>query len=154
MKAQSEYLGFIIAIIVIILILIPLFLILSDYSVPSAKRLDYATIVGNQLNGGAIIIFFNSTPSKSFLMVYRGNANYTLSAVYYDHKGIWYNITSLVNATIKVNGVQKTVFLPAPLVYNFTLPSRVWNYTLVLQLEAYNVTVFATVFPNETAYTS
>ncbi|WP_338599124.1 hypothetical protein V6M85_09310 [Sulfolobus tengchongensis] len=150
MLGQSEYIGFIIAILIIIIILIPLFYILSNYSVPSVKNLNYNQVVVNQINGGSILLFFNSTPSKSSLIVIKGDQNYTLVGVFYANNGIWYNVTSLVNSTVvKVNKVVK---LPAPLIYNFTLPARVWNYTLVVQLDAYNTTVFAEIYPNETAF--
>ncbi|MCY0860780.1 MAG: hypothetical protein OWQ54_10200 [Sulfolobaceae archaeon] len=156
-KAQSEYIGFIIAMIIIVLLLVPLFYILSDYSAPSVKSLDYQEVVDNQINGGSIMIFFNSTPKSSYLEVFRGSDQYVLKAVYYTKGGIWYNITSQIEAFCEINGkkyyVSPSPYLPQPLIYNFTLPQYVWDYSLVLQIEAYNITVFATVYPNETAFT-
>jgi len=78
--------------IIIVLILVPLFYILNNYSVPSAKQLDYVQVLKNQINGGGILIFFNSTYPKSSsssvwanstLIVLKGNGNYTLTGVYY-----------------------------------------------------------------------
>jgi len=97
MKAQSEYIGLIILVIIMVIILVPLYLLLINYPVPSAKKYDYAGLIYNQVNGGGILIFFNSTPTKTpYLMVFKGNGNYTLKAVYYDKNGIWYNITSVL----------------------------------------------------------
>jgi len=152
LRAQSEYVAFLIAIILIVAVLVPLFLLLSNYSVPGAKPVNYQTIAKEQINGGSVLIFFNSTPSKSCLYVVHGNQNFVLQAVYYTKGGIWYNITKYVEAVTTVNGATQTYPLPAPLTYNFTLPKYVWNYTLLLQIEAYNVTVFASVYPNETAF--
>jgi len=161
MRGQSEFLGFIIVIIIILVLALPLLYILSNYSVPSEKNLDYVSIVDNQINGGSVLIFFNSTPPSSnsnhytsFIEVLRGNGNFTLSAVFYTKDGVWYNITSQVCAF--KNGIKQPSIvgsLPQPLLYNFTLPNDVWNYTIVLQIEAYNVTVFAMAYPNESAFT-
>jgi hypothetical protein len=151
-KAQSEYVAFLIAMILIVAVLVPLFLILSNYSVPEVKPVNYQTIAKEQIIGGSVLVFFNSTPSKPFLYVAHGNQNFVLQAVYYTKGGIWYNITNHVKAVTTVNGAPQTYPLPVPLIYNFILPSYVWNYTLLLQIEAYNVTVFASVYPNETAF--
>ncbi|ACP38963.1 hypothetical protein [Saccharolobus islandicus] len=161
-KAQSEYIGFIIAIIIIALVIIPLFYILSNYSVPSAKKLDYAQVLKNQINGGGILIFFNSTfpetssALNSNLIVLKGSTNYTLAGVYYMKNGVIYNITSNVKPFVFSNGIVTILNknLPQPLIYNFTLPAYVWNYSVILQINGYNVTVFAQVYPNETAFTS
>ncbi|MEM0305059.1 MAG: hypothetical protein QW685_08545 [Saccharolobus sp.] len=72
MKAQSSFLGFLIAIVIIVLILIPTFLLILDYSKPSAKPYDLSQVIKRQINGGAIVIYFNSTPpslSKPMLIV-------------------------------------------------------------------------------------
>ncbi|MCI2414742.1 MAG: hypothetical protein MPF33_05780 [Candidatus Aramenus sp.] len=148
MRGQSEFPAFIIVIIIILVLVLPLLYILSNYSVPSEKNLDYVSIVDNQINGGSVLIFFKSTPYNSCIEVLRGNGNFTLSAVFYTKDGVWYNITSEVHAVNK-----QMVGLPEPLIYNFTLPEYVWNYTIVLQIEAYNVTVFAMAYPNESAFT-
>ncbi len=110
--------------------------------------------------GVSVLIFFNSTPPPSsssnskhytsFIEVLRGNGNFILSAVFYANDSVWYNITSQVRPLI--NGIPQGR-LPQPLLYNFTLPNYVWNYTIVLQIEAYNVTVFAAIYPNELAFT-
>jgi len=137
-----------------VIILIPLYLLLINYPVPSAKKYDYADIIHKQVNGGGIMIFFNSTPAGTpYLLVFKGNGNYTLTAVYYDKNGMWYNITSVVKAVkFTVSTPQTIGGLPQPLIYNFSLPQYVWNYTLVLEIEGFNTTVFATVYPNETAF--
>jgi hypothetical protein len=154
MRAQSEYIGLIILVIIMVIILVPLYLLLINYPVPSAKKYDYAGLIYNQVNGGGILIFFNSTPTTTpYLLVFKGNGNYTLKAVYYDKNGIWYNITSVVKA-VKFTASTPQIIggLPQPLIYNFSLPQYVWNYALVLEIEGFNTTVFATVFPNETAF--
>ena len=157
MRAQSTFVGFIIALLIIVLVLVPTFLLIFDYSKPTAKALDLARIGKDQVNGGSVSIYFSSTPSKSYLIVPKP-VNYTnLVGVYSINKGQLLNITNLVQAvTFTPTGVTVIGNLtkPYPLVYNFTLPKRAWNTTLVLQLSFYNVTVFATVYPNETAYTS
>jgi len=137
-----------------VIILIPLYLLLINYPVPSAKKYDYAGVIHKQVNGGGILIFFNSTPTGTpYLMVFKGNGNYTLTAVYYDKKGVWYNITSVVKAVkFTVSTPQTIGGLPQPLIYNFSLPQYVWNYTLVLEIEGFNTTIFATIIPNETAF--
>ncbi|MCQ4343983.1 MAG: hypothetical protein NO117_03380 [Sulfolobales archaeon] len=154
MRAQSEYIGLITLVIIMVIILIPLYLLLINYPVPSAKKYDYADIIHKQVNGGGILIFFNSTPTSTpYLLVLKGNGNYTLTAVYYNKNGIWYNITSVVEAVkFTVSTPQTIGGLPQPLIYNFSLPQYVWNYTLVLEIEGFNTTVFATVYPNETAF--
>jgi hypothetical protein len=153
MKAQSEYIGLIIIVIIIVIILVPLYLLLMNYSVPSANKYDYAGVINKQVNGEGILIFFNSTPTKTpYLIVLKGNSNYTLTAVYYNERGIWHNITSVVKAVKFTASTPQTVGgLPQPLIYNFSLPQYVWDYTLVLQIEGFNTTIFATVYPNETA---
>mgnify|MGYP001773180282 CR=1 FL=1 len=157
MRAQSTFVGFIIALLIVALILVPTFLLILDYSKPQAKPFDLASIAKEQINGGSVFIYFNSTPSKSYLIVPKP-VNYTkLVGVYSINKGQLLNITSLVQA-VKFTPTGVTVVgnltKPYPLVYNFTLPKRAWNTTLILQLAFYNVTVFATVYPNETAFTS
>jgi hypothetical protein len=144
MKAQSEYIGFIIAIILIVIVVIPLFFLLNNYSEPSAKNYNYCTVIENKINGNGIIIYFNASPSKPELVIYRGCSSYYLSGVYYENNGIWYNVTSCIS----YNGKK----LPLPLIYNLTLPTQVWKYPLTLQIEAYNDTVFAIVYPNQTAF--
>ncbi|MEM0362464.1 MAG: hypothetical protein QXH75_01415 [Sulfolobaceae archaeon] len=160
MKAQSSFLGFLIAIVIIVLILIPTFLLILDYSKPSAKPYDLSQVIKRQINGGAIVIYFNSTPpslSKPMLIVPKP-INYTyLTAVYSIYNGQIINITTLVQVVkIKVpfSQVIGNLTKPTPLVYNFTLPSKFWNTTLILQLNYYNTTIFATVYPNETAFSS
>ena len=154
MKAQSEYIGLIIIVIIIVIILVPLYLLLMNYQVPSAKKYDYAGVINKQVNGEGILIFFNSTPTKTpYLIVLKGNSNYTLTAVYYDKKGVWYNITSVVKAVKFTATTPQTIGgLPQPLIYDFSLPQYVWNYTLVLEIESFNTTILATIYPNETAF--
>lgn len=141
MKAQSEFIAFIIAIILIVVILVPLAFLVLDFSKPSAQQVDEISVLRRQIDGGSILLFFNSTPSKSTLLTIRGGSNYTLEGVFYDYHGQWINISNKITPSV-----------PAPLIYNFTLPSYVWNRTLLLEISGYNVSVFATVLPNETAF--
>lgn len=155
MKGQSEYIGFIILVILVIALLVPLYLLLNNYSVPSAVNYDYASIISKQVNGGALLIFFNSTSKNPYLEVLKGNANYTLTGVFYSNKGVLNNITNQVHAVkFTVAGPQFVGSLPKPLIYNFSLPRCAWNYTIILQITGFNTTVFVTVFPNATAFTS
>ena len=157
MRAQSTFVGFIIALLIIAVVLVPTFLLILDYSKPTAKALDLARIGKDQVNGGPVFIYFNSTPSKPCLLV-PNPVNYTkLAGVYFEDKGQLLNITNLVQAVKSTStgvAVVGNLTKPYPLIYNFTLPKRAWNTTVVLQLIYYNVTVFATVYPNETAFTS
>ena len=157
MRAQSTFVGFIIALLIIAFILVPTFLLIFNYSKPTAKALDLARIGKDQVNGGPVFIYFNSTPTKSCLIVPKP-VNYTkLAGVYFVDKGQLLNITDLVQVVVSTpTGVVVVGNLtkPYPLVYNFTLPKRTWNTTVVLQLIYYNVTVFATIYPNETAFAS
>ncbi|BCS94151.1 hypothetical protein [Metallosphaera javensis (ex Sakai et al. 2022)] len=145
MKAQSEFIAFIIAIILVVIILVPLAFLVLDFSKPSAQQVDEISVLRRQIDGGSILIFFNSTPSQSTLLTIRGGSNYTLDAVFYDYHGQWVNISNQIT-------IQSLQSLPAPLIHNFTLPSYVWNRTLLLEISGYNVSVFATVLPNETAF--
>jgi hypothetical protein len=73
--------------------------------------------------------------------------------VYYNERGIWHNITSVVEAVKFTASTPQTVGgLPQPLIYNFSLPQYVWDYTLVLEIKGFNTTIFVTVYPNETAF--
>ncbi|MCG3109516.1 hypothetical protein L3N51_01809 [Metallosphaera sp. J1] len=142
MKAQSEFIAFIIAIILVVIILVPLAFLVLDFSKPSAQQVDEISVLRRQIDGGSILLFFNSTPTQSTLLTIRGGSNYTLDAVFYDYHGQWINISNQIASHS----------LPAPLIHNFTLPSYVWNRTLLLEISGYNVSVFATVLPNETAF--
>ena len=157
MRAQSTFVGFIIALLIVAFVLVPTFLLIFDYSKPTAKALDLARIGKDQVNGGPVSIYFNSTPTKSYLIVPRPVNYIKLAGVYFADKGQLLNITNLVQVVMSTpTGVVVVGNLtkPYPLVYNFTLPERTWNMTVVLQLIYYNVTVFATIYPNETAFAS
>lgn len=167
MRGQSSIIAFLLAILLIVLVLIPIYYLLLDYSKPSVKPVDFARIAKNQINGGSVLIFFNSTiPSKgnSTLLVLKSNGNFTLSGVFAMYNGTFINITKYIEAVvIKPTGVTSIGTLPQPLVYNFTFYGQVtinknviplWNSSLILQIKAYNQTIFATVLPNETAFTS
>ena len=151
MKAQSEYIGFIFALIIILILLIPLMFYLIDVSAPSAKPIDYQTVANLQINGGSVLVYYNSSnnPKYNFIIVYRPNANFTLDAVYYIYKGEIVNITKDVYAVNQLK--QEIGKLPQPLVYNFTIPTSAYTYPLILQITAYNTTTFALLQPNETA---
>ncbi|EHP69617.1 hypothetical protein MetMK1DRAFT_00023880 [Metallosphaera yellowstonensis MK1] len=141
MKAQSDFIAFLVVIILVVVILIPIAFLVLTFSEPSARQPDFTTVLTRQVNGGSILLFFNSTPSKSTLIVLRGgNQNYTLDALFYDNHGIWDNISNVITPPI-----------PSPLIHNYTLPSYVWNKTILVQVGGYNVSIFALILPNETA---
>ncbi|QKQ99081.1 hypothetical protein GWK48_00530 [Metallosphaera tengchongensis] len=147
MKGQSEFITFLIAVILIIVVIIPLFLFMINVSEPSVKSLDTTSVLQRQINGGSILLFYNASPSKPELLVLRGGGNYTLDAVYFLGKGPWVNISSSVRP---IQSAQQHI--PLPLTYNFSLPEYVWNETILVQISGYNVSVFATLLPNETAF--
>ncbi|AHC51886.1 hypothetical protein SUSAZ_07985 [Sulfolobus acidocaldarius SUSAZ] len=154
MRAISDYIGFVIALVILVVLLIPLFLVLTNYSSPSTQQINYYPIISNQVNGGSVPIYYNATPNGPTIIVFKQSGNYTLFGVYYLNGGKIYNITQEVNVIIisssgKVTNTGKT--LPVALVYNFTIPKQYWNYTLILQLQAYQTTVYATLYPNTTA---
>ncbi|AGE71598.1 hypothetical protein [Sulfolobus acidocaldarius] len=154
MRAISDYIGFAIALIIIVVLLIPLFLVLTNYSSPSTQQINYYPIISNQVNGGGVPIYYNATPKGPTIMVFKQSGNYTLFGVYCLSNGKIYNITQSVGViTIspsgKVTNTGKS--LPVAMVYNFTVPAQYWNYTLILQLKAYQTTVYATLYPNTTA---
>lgn len=154
MKAQSEYIGFVIALIIITLLLIPLMFYLITISSPSARPVNYNTVANLQINGGSVLLYYNSSnnPKYNYIIVYKPNGNFTLNAVYYIYKGSIANITTQVSA---VNQYKQIVGnLPKPLIYNFTVPTQYFSYPLILQVNAYNSTVFVLLQPNETAVTS
>ncbi|MEM3323295.1 MAG: hypothetical protein QW494_02555 [Metallosphaera sp.] len=144
MKAQSEFIAFIIVVILIVVVLVPLALLVLNFSQPSAKTTDSIAILQRQINGGSILLYFNATPNP-MLITFHGGGNYSLEAIFYQANGRWINITNQV--TTKSGSP-----IPAPLNSNFTLPSYVWNKTLLLEVEGYNVSVFATALPNKTAF--
>ena len=164
-RGQSALIAFLIAIILILLILIPLYYLITDYSKPTVKPTDFAQVIKNQINGGSVLIFFNSTANSPniTLDVLSGNSNFTLVNIYATYHGIFVNISKYVYA-VKITPTSKTFIgpLPKPLIYNFTTYSvitlsngveiPIWNTTLVLEINAYNQTVFATVYPNSTAF--
>jgi len=163
-KGQSSLIAFLIAIILILLILIPTYYLITDVSKPSAKPIDFAQVIKNQINGGSVLIFFNSTANSPniTLLVLSGNANFTLADVYVVYHGIFVNITKYVYA-VKITPTSKTIIgpLPKPIIYDFTAYSTItlqgveipiWNATLILEINAYNQTVFATVYPNSAAF--
>ena len=153
MKAQSEYIGFIIALVIIAVLLVPLMFYLINVSAPSSKPLDYQTVADLQINGGSVIIYYNSSnnPRYDSILVYKSNQGFELVGVYYMKNGEILNITNQVEA-INNGGVIGS--LPQPLIYNFTLPTYTFNYPLILQVNAYNATTFVLLQPNETAVTS
>jgi len=163
-RGQSALIAFLIAIILILLVLVPLYYLIVDYSNPSVKSTNFAQVIKNQINGGSVLIFFNSTPTSNItLLVLSGNGNFTLKSVYAVYQGIFVNITNYIYA-VKITPISKTFIgpLPKPLIYNFTaynvitlsngVKIPVWNTTLILQINAYNQTVFATIYPNSTAF--
>jgi len=161
---QSALIAFLIAIILILLVLVPLYYLITNYSKPTAKPTNFAQIIKNQINGGSVLIFFNSTSNSNItLLTFSGNGNFTLKDVYAVYQGIFVNITKYIYA-IKITPTSKTFIgpLPQPIIYNYTayntitlsngMKIPVWNTTLILEINAYNQTVFATIYPNSTAF--
>jgi hypothetical protein len=153
-RAQSEYIGFIFALIIVVALLIPLMFYLVDVSSPSSKPINYQTVANLQIEGGNVIVFYNSSynPKYNLILVYRGSQNFVLTGVYYVYQGKILNITKEVQA-INQQG-QAVGGIPKPLTYNFTVPEVAYNSPLILQISAYNTTVFVEVPPNETAIAS
>lgn len=153
-RAQSEYIGFIFALIIIVALLIPLMFYLINVSSPSSKPINYQTVANLQIEGGNVIVFYNSSSNHKYnlIIVYKGSQNFVLTGVYYMYQGKILNITDKVYA-INQQG-QVVGDIPEPLTYNFTVPEVAYNLPLILQISAYNTTVFVEVPPNETAITS
>ncbi|WP_369611134.1 hypothetical protein [Sulfurisphaera javensis] len=168
-KGQSTLIAFLLALLLIALILIPTYYLLLSYSKPSVKVSNFALIAKNQINGGSVSIFYYDAPGKDkgniTLLLFSGNGNFTLTSVYTIYNGSIINITKEVEAIIiKPTGNVPIGTLPQPLIYNFTTESTisttinnrnvlisVWQSILILQIEAYNQTIFVTLYPNETA---
>jgi len=164
-KGQASLIAFIIAIILILLVVISTYYLINDLSKPSVKPIDFAQIIKNQINGGSVLIFFNSTANSQnvTLVVLSGNANFTLANVYAVYNGMFVNVSKYVYA-VKITPTSRIIVgpLPKPITYNFTaysvitLPGGmkipIWNTTLILEIRAYNQTVFATAYPNSAAF--
>mgnify|MGYP001772586935 CR=1 FL=1 len=163
-RGQSALIAFLIAIILILLVLVPLYYLIVNYSKPTVKLANFAQVIKNQINGGSVLIFFSSNANSNItLVVLSGNGNFTLKSVYAVYQGIFVNITKYIYA-IKITPASKTFIgtLPQPLIYNFTAYNTitlsngvkvpVWTTTLILEINAYNQTVFATIYPNSTAF--
>ncbi|ABP95799.1 hypothetical protein HA72_1644 [Metallosphaera sedula] len=118
MKAQSEFIAFIIAIILIVVILVPLAFLVLDFSKPSAQQVDEISVLRRQIDGGSILLFFNSTPSKSTLLTIRGGSNYTLEGVFYDYHGQWINISNKITPSVPA---PSSTTSPSPLTYGTEL---------------------------------
>ena len=153
-RAQSEYIGFIFALIIIVALLVPLMFYLLDVSSPSSKPINYQTVANLQIGGSNVIVFYNSSynPKYNLILVYKGSQNFVLTGVYYMYQGKILNITKEVQA-IDQQG-QAVGGIPKPLTYNFTVPEVAYDLPLILQISAYNTTVFVEVPPNETAIAS
>ncbi|MEM1645854.1 MAG: hypothetical protein QXL96_08320 [Ignisphaera sp.] len=164
--AQSSFIAYLIAVVLIVVILFSVYYVITDISKPSVKTLDFVQIAKNQINGGSVYIFFNSTPPSKAqnitILVISGNGNFTLRCVYAVYGGSFINITKYVYAA-KITPNSRVIIgpLPKPITYNFTSFSiikignmniPIWNTTLVLQINAYNQTIFATMYPNSTAF--
>lgn len=163
-RGQSSLIAFLITIILILIVLVPLYYLIVDYSKPTVKPANFAQIIKNQINGGSVLIFFNSTANSNITLVtLSGNGNFTLRGVYAVYQGNFTNITKYIYA-VKITPTSKTFIgpLPQPLIYNFTaynvitlsngVKIPIWNTTLILEINAYNQTVFATIYPNSTAF--
>ncbi|WP_221286640.1 hypothetical protein [Stygiolobus caldivivus] len=154
MKAQSEYVGFIFALIIVVALLIPLMFYLLDISSPSSKPINYQTVANQQVNGGTVIVYYNTSanPKYNQVIVYKSDPYFELTGVYYIYQGNIVNITKQIQA---VNSQGRTVgSLPKAVIYNFTVPAEAFNYPLILQVSAYNSTTFVLLPPNETAIAS
>ncbi|BCU67869.1 hypothetical protein HS7_13060 [Sulfolobales archaeon HS-7] len=152
MRGQSNFIVYIFALVIVVLLLIPMFFYLTDISSLSEKQLDLGSIVREQVNGGGVVIYFNSSNKQlySSILVYRGDSNFTLVNVYYTNgSGVWFNITN--DVCVEGQFHLTTNKLPQPLIYNFSITTKSFNYPLVLMIRAYNQTEFVQVLPNETA---
>lgn len=160
-RGQSTLIAFLLALLIIVLILIPTYYLILNYSVPEEKVSNFVLVAQNQLNGGNVNssalldIYYNASLNKGnvTIVVYTPNKNFTLSAVYVIYNGQIINITKEVEAIKQ----QSPKSLPQPLIYNFTIPSAINNIQvdksiLILQLELYNQTIFATLYPYEIAF--
>jgi hypothetical protein len=147
-KALADYLGVIIIVLIIIIAIIPLYFFFTTITSQSNKPTNLAQIVSQQISGGGILIYYNSTQNP-IIFINPPNANYTLLQVYYQYRGLWVNITSSVTALGNSN-----VKLPAQLKYNFSLPNTAFNNPLLLVVKAYNVTKFVYLLPNASAITT
>lgn len=154
MRAQSEYIGFIVALIIIVALLIPLMFYLLNISSPSSKPINYQNVANLQVEEGKVIVYYNSSdiPKYNLILVYRGSQDFVLTGVYYMYQGKILNITGKVQAINQQGYVVGGI--PKPLIYNFTVPEAAYNLPLILQISAYNTTVFVELLPNETAITS
>jgi hypothetical protein len=147
-KGISEYLGFLLAVIIIIVVLIPLLFLMSDLNSPGEKPQNQQGVINKQINGGGVLIYFNSSVSPQLLVLGK-YYNYTLTEVFVNNgSGVWYNITKLV-VTIRGN-----YHLPLQLIYNFSLPRSAFNSQLTLHIIGLNTSVLISILPNETAVAS
>ncbi|MGC9105020.1 MAG: hypothetical protein ACP5HQ_01140 [Thermoprotei archaeon] len=155
LKGQSEFIGLLVITLIIMIVLTPLVVSLLNYPQQQVVyyRVKLAQVAGSQVNAGSVLIYYNSTLKSPMLIVLK-KANYTLTGVYYTNQGSLVNVTSYVYALNNTpTGTQVVGKLPQPLIYNFSLPSAVFNRPLTLQINANDVTFFVNVFPNQTAYT-
>jgi len=168
-KGITSLIAFLIAILIIVLIFIPLYFLITGYSNPQYKGNIENNFPSYQINSGQVIIYFASTyyksSSTSCLISNETNPNYVLKSVYVIYNGTFANVTSAIRVVPpRQPGVPAPPpNLPSKMIYNFTLPDvytiknvkiPLWNSTLILQIEAYNQTIFLTALPNETAIVS
>jgi len=150
-KAQSNLIAFLIAIVVIILFVFGIFFAISDVSSPQEK-LDYHTVIQQQLDGGAVLIYFNSTSSPRLEVVnITAGTSYQILQIYTNQKGAWLPVNP-TKVCLDVNGKDEPYSLSNPLepgevVY---LPSSSGDQEVSLLLSAYGVTQFAFAVPNST----
>ncbi len=134
-KAQSNLIAFLIAMVVILVIVLALFFNISNVSSPGQDNINYHSIISQQVNGGAVLIYYNST-LPPYLKVFNTTSGYSLEAVYANEGGVWMEVNS--TSFPLQDGLK---------VY---LPSTVADDEVSIELYAYNVTQFAFASPNST----
>ncbi|BBG22851.1 hypothetical protein [Sulfuracidifex tepidarius] len=134
-KAQANLIAFLIAIVVILIFVFGIFFAISNVSSPAQHNLDYHSVIQQQVNGGAVLIYYNAT-SNPFLYVVNSTSGYKLEAVYANEGGVWVQVYN-----------TPTPLSPKEKIY---LPAQVAGDEVSLLLFAYNTTQFAFATPNST----
>jgi len=138
-KAQSNLIAFLIAMVVIVLFIFGIFFAISSVPQNDVHVLNYHSSIQQQVNGGAVDIYFNASSSPS-LVVFNTTSGYKLLSVYANEGGEWVNLN-----------IEPTLLQPGEVI---PLPSYSSQDELTLELEAYNTTSFALADPNSTVISS
>ncbi|AWR94245.1 hypothetical protein [Acidianus brierleyi] len=149
MRALSDFLAFIIILLIIVGAVIPLFLYLNSIY-PQSSNIDYSKLISNEVNGGTVLIYYNASPTKPEIEILKPNSNYTLISVF---------IQTSVYVNISKNIYGNSKALPLPLIYNFTMPNTIgkmpiYEMPILLEIRAFNTTNFIYMLPNETGIAS